>query len=369
MKSRDGITREDLAGLFGEGMKGQSVELAYFGKATGTVKTTAVEANLSEESPEAANHRIKQLASELGLRFRPLGDATLASVSGDDGTLVFDVLDPRFWLVHSVSRAEFGDRVLRSSIWKKRDLDWCWLPRQMVEGFRLAGEVRWFKTDFEGEQLAPDPGQKARRLRVQLDGDGAFELLQVLQQHPQYRHAASLTALAATVRAPGVGEVQVIADYKGRFAGRGDSFEIHVGVTGALIRQYSTYVRALEHQYALAWHAEEGGGASLSGEVVVISFQKEVSDFDGFLAGMFSCRDPFRLWGVPRVTESFATIQAVDLHVGAQLPMDITRSGVRVYLREGACGNTLARLLANLQHRYDATIEPPSVGDQTRLVN
>jgi hypothetical protein len=34
--------------------------------------------------------------------------------------------------------------------------------------------------------------------------------------------------------------------------------------------------------------------------------------------------------------------------------MDITPNALRIYLTRGSCGNTVFRLLANLQHRFDA---------------
>jgi len=336
------------------------------GKATGTLKTTTIEVNLPEESPEAAVSRLAVLSHALGLRLRRTADDSLALLSSDSGTLVVDFLDARFWLVHTVGHAGFSHDALRASLRANRDLDWCWFPRQLVEDFRKAGDVRWFKTDFEGDDLTPSESERARRLRVQLDGDRAYDLLQVLKSQVDYRHAASLTALAVYVSEPRAGHVLEIADYKGRFAARGDSFEIHVGLVTSLLRRYSDYIRQLEERYALTWTAAVDGGASLSGEVVMMPFRKPVIDLDAFLDGLFSCREPFRLWGVPQqITDGFASVQAVDLHVGAQLPMEVFPDGLRIYLQKGTCGNTVARLLANLQHRYDATLDLPQVSMAT----
>src|SRR5439155_19637268 len=145
-----------------------------------------------------------------------------------------------------------------------------------------------------------------------------------------------------------------ISNHKSRFAARGDSFEIHVGHVTSLLRRYSDYIGQLAERYALTWTAAVDRGASLSGEVVMMPFRKPVIDLDAFLDGLFSSREPFRLWGVPQqITDGFASVQAVDLHVGAQLPMEVFPDGLRIYLQKGTCGNTVARLLANLQHRYD----------------
>ena len=49
-------------------------------------------------------------------------------------------------------------------------------------------------------------------------------------------------------------------------------------------------------------------------------------------------------------------MEAVDLHVGQHLRFDITTNWLRVYLFEGGCGNTVARLASNLQHHFDGAL-------------
>lgn len=72
------------------------------------------------------------------------------------------------------------------------------------------------------------------------------------------------------------------------------------------------------------------------------------------VAKLFNAKEPFRLWGVPeRVPEGWYA-DAVDLHVGHPLRMDVLRDRIRVILEPETCGNTLARLLVNLQQRLDA---------------
>jgi len=63
---------------------------------------------------------------------------------------------------------------------------------------------------------------------------------------------------------------------------------------------------------------------------------------------------PFRLWGEAEIAaDGIGSVEAVDLHVGQRLSIDVTVDGVRLYLPEGTCGNTIVRLVTNLQHRFD----------------
>lgn len=79
------------------------------------------------------------------------------------------------------------------------------------------------------------------------------------------------------------------------------------------------------------------------------------------MANLFTSKEPFRLWAVPReVVRGQWEANAVDLHVGHVVRLEITSRWMRVLLDDTACGNTLARLIANLQHRFDARTELPS---------
>lgn len=90
---------------------------------------------------------------------------------------------------------------------------------------------------------------------------------------------------------------------------------------------------------------------------VVLRFSRPIPDLELFLDGLFSAREPFRLWGIPRMVGSGAAeVEAVDLHVGQQVRFDITAEWMRVYLFAGGCGNSVVRLVVNLQHHFDSRV-------------
>ena len=95
----------------------------------------------------------------------------------------------------------------------------------------------------------------------------------------------------------------------------------------------------------------------MSGGPIVIKFSRPIPDQQAFLATLFSSRAPFRLWGMPAVSaEGVAEVEAVDLHVGQRLRVDVGDDWMRIYLEAGGCGNTVARLVSNLQHRFDGAL-------------
>jgi hypothetical protein len=87
-----------------------------------------------------------------------------------------------------------------------------------------------------------------------------------------------------------------------------------------------------------------------------MKFSHPIDDMSRFLDELFAVRRPFRLWGVPQLTDGVAEVEAVDLHIGRRIRMDIGTDWMRVYLEAGCCGNSVARLISNLQHRFDSAL-------------
>jgi hypothetical protein len=145
----------------------------------------------------------------------------------------------------------------------------------------------------------------------------------------------------------------------GRFAVSGDSLDFHVQFVETVIGRYRKLVELCEEK-ALGWtqldrsHTESGG--RMSGAPIVINFSRPIDDIENFVDSMFSSREPFRLWGVPHIEDGVAELDAVDLHVGGLLRVDIGTDWLRVFLLQGGCGNSIVRLTSNLQHRFDAIL-------------
>ena len=100
----------------------------------------------------------------------------------------------------------------------------------------------------------------------------------------------------------------------------------------------------------------DAGGASFAGMPIGIRFSRPIPDLPAFCEELFSSRAPYRLWGQPAVAEDEALVEAVDLHVGQRIGIELGRDWMRVNLHAGSCGNTVARLISNLQTRFDGAL-------------
>ena len=352
------LNREGLTDVLTEVMAGrfQGADHLPLHGTGGFLKTYALEVHTDPDSPPF--ERAKVVASRVGLNAGETVDPTLSVMWDDDVTLFVDSLDARFWLIHTSSRANAVLSRLGRAVWSSRDLDWCWFPAQLVRSMAAEGSPKWFRSDFRGDDLLPTEGIVARRMRVQLEGDDPVDLLEQLGRSPKYQRAVALSALALEVPNGRTGPIQEVANYRGRFVARGDSFETHVGFVSRTLQKYSDIVHQVEARYPIRWDSSPDVGAIFTGDVVHIEFGQPVPSLEKFADGLFSSRDPFRLWAIPRwVSDRWIEAETVDLHVGTQIRMDMTPNYIRIYLPDSACGNSVVRLVANLQHRYDATVQ------------
>jgi hypothetical protein len=288
-------------------------------------------------------------------------DASLHGVHVEEGDFWVDQIDSRFWSFHTDMPSEAAHRFLRLRIEGRRDLDWMWLPSEHLRQATHGMPARRVKTEFSGQGLL-GPGAATSRLKLQATGAGAERLLDYLAKNSDYRSAVSLEGIQVDVGDQDFGPLTEALTRLGRFAASGDSLELHMQFVRGVIERYAAFVRALEAK-AIGWDALDNpdGGGTLHGQPVVIAFSREIPDLHRFADELLASRVPFRLWGLPQIVADNGArpvmqADAVDLHVGQRLRMEIGQTWMRVHLERGACGNTVARLVSNLQHRFDSAL-------------
>lgn len=356
MRSVDG--RQEFLAVMSGAMQGEADERLFGGRLrSGKVKSRLLEAHPPERSPEGSSTLLTEIAGRLGLTVREVDEAFWALLSEDDVFFV-DALNPRFWLLHTTASARTLRMLLRRDFLTDSRMDSAWMPSEQLD--QLEGVRHWMKSSFVSDVLLPATGngaQATRRWRVQVEGDAPEELLDLVRTIPRYAAAASLTAVGSFIAEEGIGKVSIIGDYRGAFVASGDNFELVAGALWRTMDRYESYVSGLEQLYRLRTEQVGEAGLSIDGEIAVIDFPVPVRNLEYFVRALFTSKEPFRLWAVPRqIAADEWEANAVDLHVGHTLRLEITPRWMRVLLDERTCGNTLARLVTNLQHRFHAEI-------------
>lgn len=316
-----------------------------------TMKTFVLEAHMN-----ASDDYLSELAGKGNVE--RTDDAFLFRVHTDDGVFWVDQLNTRFWSFHTEMAAGKAAASINRWVASRTDLDWMWLPSEHLRHIWPGARARRVKTNFSGKALLGNDSVDTEDLKVQLSGRNAEALLDYISRSSEFRSAVSFDGVETILSDPDSGHVREAVHRMGRFAVSGDSFELHQQFVRTVVARYSNFVTLCEEN-AISWQSfgsEEGGG-KFAGGPVVLRFSRPIPDRTVFLDELLSCRVPFRLWGVPSISnDGVAEVEAVDLHVGQKLRMDIGDSWLRVYLEAGGCGNTIARLVSNLQHRFDAAL-------------
>ncbi|MFD9924083.1 hypothetical protein ACFWXR_31955 [[Kitasatospora] papulosa] len=323
------------------------VERLHMGGQTPT-RTVVLEAHCEADTPEQRIHSVFGSGN-----YSSTDDAYLHRIFFDDGEIWVDQLDQRFWSLHSTMPMRKISPFLHEKVESRRDLDWIWLPSAHLENLWPGAVSNRVRTKFHGSDFLSED-DPAQDLTINLSGRGAERLLRHISGDEKYRSAVSFDSVQVAISDPDLGRVNEGVDRMGRFAASGD-LEYHFQFVSSVVERYSNLVARCEES-SLEWAPLNDTGANLYGHPISIRFSRPIPDLDHFVNNLFAARKPFRLWGIPEIQDGIARVEAVDLHVGHSLRMEVGLQWMRIYLEKGACGNTIARLVSNLQHRFDSRL-------------
>jgi hypothetical protein len=304
-----------------------------------------------------------------------------------------DRLQARFWVFHTTGPGAAAAAWLTDRVESRRDTDWMWLPSAHLRYIAPDALPRKVRTEFDGTRLVSSD-DSARNLKVQLSGSHAERLLDQIANLPEYKSAVSFNSIEVDIDDPNLGPLRESVRRWGAFAAHGEQFSHHAQFVQLVIARYARLVESIEalalrfeplhdtnasrsgtQSGATATTASEPedhdtGGASFAGTPIGIRFSRPVYDLPAFCDELFSSRAPFRLWGQPTITDDEAMVEAVDLHVGQRVGIELGHDWMRVHLYAGSCGNTVARLISNLQTRFDGALAltHPSLQDAAGLL-
>ncbi|WP_157040920.1 hypothetical protein [Roseiflexus sp. RS-1] len=146
----------------------------------------------------------------------------------------------------------------------------------------------------------------------------------------------------------------------GRVTNRSESFRDHRSHLLFVVRIYEKLLKLTEQH---AWYGIQesvdvpGGFRRLVGAPVTIHFQEPLTQevFDHWIKATFERRrNKFRLWGHPiRLGPTKVHVYGVDRHLWQPLFLELTTQGLVAILPRGTCGNTVHRLVTNVQRYLD----------------
>ncbi len=263
----------------------------------------------------------------------------------------------RFWVAHSLGDAGVLDRAIKRITQRNPSIDRVWFWPEFLESAQGLGEFRGVGVNydhrgFERAQGTDDPDDF---LSIQLlGGTGTEDILAFLQGSDTHGARTVVSRISLKLWSPEHdGSAREDIYHDGKFTARGSSFRAHHVLVMRLLESYVSFIDDIEARHVLRQVVSGDVGPRVSGEPIFLVIEDGgIPNVDVFCDVVFSGRQPFRLWGMPRPipgTEHGRQVMVTDIHTGSEMYFEIYPDEIAMYLYEGACGNTVARLYGNLQ--------------------
>lgn len=335
-----------------------------FPKGRGPLKTYLLEAHSSNGdtlNSKNAPAILSEAAEKTGLKVRDTQDKSLFEASKGDVGFFFDLLDTRFWVAHTMSNVDVAQEVLGAMVEENHNIDYAWPPSNMMRSIQKGGRSMGFAVDFdETEFLPPSEANLVDEpnavVSIRHSGTGAETWVKQLEKFAPNALAFSMVKFAREDKNTQSYIIQELNE-RGRLKAAGNSVNLHLQVVSTLLHEYKSLILAIEESARLRPGILDSG-KTLLGQPLVFEFPKPLRNFETFVRELVSCKEPLKIWGIVEgLGEQRVHIEAVDLHTGSRLRFDLTPKFMRTYLGPHACGNTVARILRNLQSHVDSTIQ------------
>jgi len=305
---------------------------------------------------------------------------------------LIEVEDERYPILYTALKTDVANRRVDQLVHSSSLLDKAWFAAPMFQRlWKLVLDAypghRFSKIVFEHESIyeafvddmivSPDSeeeqddvgddedviGVERRRARMQItERIGKLDKA-LLKMRPEYDPLESIVSLR--IPAPRRGGHDVYFD--GRFTNRSDSM---TSLRQTVEVVTSIYRYATEMAEEASWPqtvdvATSGRPISLGMPLLVkFSQELELATFERWIASLRRKNNRFRLWGNPiNLGPGKVHIYAVDNHLWQPIDLEITRGHLYALLPSGTCGNTIHRLVANIQRFVDPKLET-YIGDQ-----
>jgi len=286
--------------------------------------------------------------------------------------------DPRYPIIYTAVEADVANRRIDQLVSRTPLLDRAWLAaalfqrlwKLVLEGYpsyrfsRIVFEhesvYEAFQDEMLGAELAGDTDEpwdeeppydiERRRARMQItERLGRLkDALIGMRQH--YDPLESIVTLR--IPAPRRGGHDVYFD--GRFTNRGDSVVAFQQTIETVKTIYGFATTGVEN---LAWAEPADGSRQLRlGAPLLIRFSErlETATFDRWISTLRRKNNRFRLWATPiTLGAGKVHLYAVDNHLWQPIDIEITLDHMYAYLPPGTCGNTIHRLVTNIQRFVD----------------
>ena len=272
-----------------------------------------------------------------------------------------DVSDKRFLVLHTNDKSEDTNRII-GMLTKDHHhtFDNVWFYSDMLKQIanKSGNSFNGFGVSYSDKFLRTTDGDNSdiEDLNLSINGSLAEEMQHLVTTRSNIKRTMAYNKIR--IRR---GSTHSLADSvqddihnTGYFAVKhGKSVQDHLQLVDICKDDYSKVINQVEDCRIGVKEIE--GRTIIEGKSFDFEFPHAIENLDMFIEKMFSSTMPFKLWGLKsKIHDDYFKIMAIDLHTGNPIDFEIANDMMRVYLFRGNCGNTILRLITNLQRHYDS---------------
>lgn len=349
-------SRRDMLSIFDSRLRNnhsELVERTRLNPGENMLKTAIIESNIAPDDilSRTSVEETYQIENELHMI------EWLTSNSGE-GWLFLDSHDERFWILYSLEDSKFfGDATSELLSKEGAGLDRLWLPTAQVEKIGEMGEYESVKTNYSADNVFPEELIEDNRqfsdLSIDGSGQNSKRLYDLLKSVDDIDNYLALSRIQIRREVDGRFIRERVTN-EGMFTTRGGSgVNLHTSTVEQIKDRYAGLLELIENNHIIGVSNREHR-VKAQGVPVVIEFSHKIPNLELFISNIVDAKNPFRLWGhIRQVSEAGFKVDGVDMHNGDKIAIEASPLWLRLYLYDGACGNTALRLFTNIQQYYD----------------
>jgi len=334
------------------------------------------------------SQRVRTIFGRQGVDLKPLDETLFLvcdPVGGEIGFL--EILRPRLVALYSPLRTEPFSRWVGRMVMNTAELDYVWLSGLTFGVLwdlvaRLSRPNRFTRLVFTHQSIFQIDAPGAETEEEEDDGNASEGTDEDAKEIMERRATSFRLVDRVGVIQERLGKLQKLYsplyaisqlrfpspvgrgghDFydQGRVTNRSDSFRDHRSHLLFVVRIYEQLLKATEQQ---AWYSIgesvglPGQFRKIVGAPVTIRFCEALTQdvFNHWITATFERkRNRFRLWGHPLwLGPTKVHVYGVDRHLWQPIFLELTATGCTVIIPNGTCGNTVHRLVTNIQRYLD----------------
>ena len=354
------------------------------------LKRSLVKSHLLEilDGQEARTSQgLQAIFGRRGVRLQPLDEGLFLATDDQTGEIGFlERLRPRIVALYSTMKSDELGRWVRRLVLRSPEIDHVWLSgltfgvlwelvTRLSRPHRFTRLVFTHDSIFDVDSTALEPGEDEEEISQDSEDEElggiierratSFRLVDrvgVIQEKlSKLQEIYSPLYAISQLRFPSpVGRGGHDFYDNGRVTNRSESFRDHRRHLLFVVRIYERLLQSTEEQ---AWYSiQESVGVpgqfrKIVGAPVTIRFREPLNAdvFEYWIKATFERkRNRFRLWGHPiRLGATKVHVYGVDRHLWQPLFLELTANGCTAIIPNGTCGNTVHRLVTNIQRYLD----------------